>query len=220
VQPFRKSGSFVRFFVDGETMAPEGDRLLAAIAEHRFRSIENAASEEVSAGWVCPSDPSGQGFLHEAIVQPPYIRLRMRLDKKRLPRTWLAIYLAAAVGERGGRISAKERKDLRAEIENRLLPRVLPMVRFVDVIWAHQARHLLLFSTSNPTGVECSRLFHKTFGARLVEAGPYEAALRLGLPSDQLRFLDEATQLSLLTDTTPAAPRRQRAPQTAQEATV
>ena len=84
---FKKSGSFTRFYVEGNMPSVHGDSFLVELAKHRFRTIENAASEEVSVGWVCPSDPSGGNVMREELLLDPHVRLRIRIDKKKLPAT-------------------------------------------------------------------------------------------------------------------------------------
>jgi DNA recombination-dependent growth factor C len=204
VAGFRKSGSFVRFYVEGRVAAPDSDEFLAALAEHRFRTIENAASEETSVGWVCPSDPSGQAFVREAIWLPPLARLRLRADRKKLPRPWLVIRMAQAIAERGGKVGAKERKQIRGEIEDELLPRVLPGVRLVDLVYDPDRRQLLLFAAGNAMAVECVKVFERTFGARLVAAVPLHVAQRSEPGTAERRRLAELEPFSL---TRPGEPR-------------
>lgn len=195
---FRKGGSFVRFFVDGKGAAPESDEFLLKLTEQRFRTIENSASEETSIGWVSPSDPSGQDFLRDEIVSPPFVRLRMRIDRKKLPRAWLAIWLSAEIRARGGSaFGARERKDIKADIADKVLPRVLPSVQFVDVVWLPTSRTVLLFSTAQTVAAECAKLFLRTWGVRLVEADPTSLAFRTELDPDAVRRLEEAEPFRL-----------------------
>ena len=211
--PFRKSGSFVRFFVDGELPAIESDEFLVGLAQQRFRTIEGAASEETSAGWVCPSDPSGDDFLREELVCDDFARLRIRIDKKKLPPVWLKIYMDAEIKARGGkRPSAKERKEIKEDIADKLLPRMLPSVAFLDVLYSPRERIVYLFSSSQSAREACQKLFFMSFNVRLKEAGPFESAFRLGLPAEQLQHLEESANLSLFEEgelDVPQPPRRQ-----------
>lgn len=196
--PFKKGGSFVRFFVEGSIPEPSSEQFFEALAEERFRTIENAASEEVSAGWVSPSEPSGQDFLREDILLGDYVRLRIRVDKKKLPASWLAIHMSAEIRARDGqKISAKERKAIRADIEDRVLPRTLPSVSFLEVVYVPAKAEVLLFSTSAAAAAECAKLFHRSFGAQLVEVDPSTLAGRASLPEDQLRYIDQCSPFSL-----------------------
>ena len=187
--PFRRSASFVRFLAGGGRLDPDDDGFFAALAEHRFRGIEDAASEETSVGWVSPGDPSGGELGREHLVFEDLVWLRIRIDRKRLPPAWRAIWLAAEVRARGGRPpAARERKAILADVERKVLPRVLPSVRLVDVVVDPAEATVLLFSTANAVEVECARLFRATFGVTLERADPGALAARLGL-EDTLRDL-------------------------------
>jgi DNA recombination-dependent growth factor C len=195
---FRKSGSFVRFYVDGDMPAIESDEFLMSLAQQRFRTIEGAASEETSAGWVCPSDPSGDDFLREELACDDFARLRIRVDKKKLPPVWLKIYLDAEIKARGGkRPSAKERKEIKEDIAEKLLPRMLPSVQFLDVLYSPREQTVYLFSSSQSARETCMKLFYMSFNVRLKEAGPFESAFRLKLPQEQLQLLEESADLAL-----------------------
>ena len=177
---------------------PSSEQFFEALAEERFRTIENAASEEVSAGWVSPSEPSGQDFLREDILLGDYVRLRIRVDKKKLPAAWLAIHMAAEIRARDGqKISAKERKTLRADIEDRVLPRTLPAVSFLEVVYVPHKSEALLFSTSPAAAAECAKLFFRSFGVQLVEVDPTTLAQRAALPEEQIRYIDQCSPFSL-----------------------
>lgn len=196
---FKKSGSFTRFYVEGNMPSVHGDNFLVELAKHRFRTIENAASEEVSVGWVCPSDPSGGNFMREEILLDPHVRLRIRIDKKKLPATWLAIYLDAEIKARDGRkISAKERKEIKEDIAEKLLPRILPTVAFLDLFYDPKENTLYLFSTSLGAKEECMKLWNRSFGARLVEAGPLDLAFHLKLPQEQKEWLAKVSPMPLV----------------------
>lgn len=196
--PFKKGGSFVRFFVEGSIPDPSSEEFFEALANERFRSIESAASEETSVGWVSASDPSGQDFLREDVLLGDFVRLRMRMDKKKLPAAWLAIHMAAEIRARDGqKISAKERKAIRADIEDRVLPRTLPSVSFVEIVYVPGKDQVLLFSTSASAAAECAKLFHRSFGVSLEEVDPTTLAQRSSLPVDQKRYLDQCSPFSL-----------------------
>lgn len=196
--PFKKGGSFVRFFVEGSMPDPSAEDFFEALARERFRSIENAASEETSVGWVSSSDPSGQDFLREDVLVGDFVRLRMRMDKKKLPAAWLAIHMAAEIRARDGqKISAKERKTIRGDIEDRVLPRTLPNVSFVEVVYVPAKSQVLLFSTSASAAAECAKLFHRSFGVSLEEVDPTTLAQRSSLPNEKKRYLDQCSPFSL-----------------------
>ncbi len=202
MKPFKKSGSLTRFFLDGTIPNPTSDEFLTLLASNRFRTIENAASEDTSLGWVCPADASGASFSPASIVlSRELVRLRIRRDRKKLPAQWLALYIEAELRNRPGRkISAKERKEIRQDVASKLLPRVLPSIRLVDVVYEVRKASITLFTTSQTAKEDCQKLFYDTFGARLVEADPWEIAFHLELPKDGLEYLERVAALSIFPD--------------------
>ena len=75
---FRKSGSVATFFVGSRL--PSGEELSQKLAQNRFRTIENAASEETSIGWVTFGDPTGDSFELEDMDLDAAVWLRIRID--------------------------------------------------------------------------------------------------------------------------------------------
>lgn len=188
---FRRSGSVVSWYVAGSMPDPTSEAFTAALGSHRFRSIEHAASEELSVGWVSPSDPTGESFDTEAMDLDLGVWLRFRVDRKALPAAWIAIHRAEAERAAGRPLSARERRDLRSQVTSELLPRVLPTVKLVDALWEPRRELVLLFGTSKALREEFHKLFFKTFAADLVEADPLGLATRLGLDQAAVGYLSE-----------------------------
>lgn len=185
-EAFRRSGSATVLFFARDTVfpAPEtsSEEFSGALAKYRFRTIENAASEEVSVGWVTPGDPSGETFEHVDMQAGRFTWLRMRIDKKQLPAAWLKIHRGAAERAAGRKLSAAEVRDLKADLGDTLLPRVLPRVALVDALLAPKDRMVILLSTSTGAVDAFCKLFSGTFGIPLDAGDPYQLAVRLGLP--------------------------------------
>jgi DNA recombination-dependent growth factor C len=183
---FRRSGGFVTFLVAGKLPAPDSQGFRDALAQHRFRTIETAAAEQVSVGWVTPRDPTGETF------EPEHMRcgnawwLRVRVDRKQLPAAWVAIYRAAAEHGAGRPLSVREKRELREDLERKLLPRVLPAVKLVDVLWLPERGAMLLFATSRAAQEQFERLVRLTFGKQIEPAAPLRLAQALGLQADHL----------------------------------
>jgi hypothetical protein len=186
----RRSGGIVAWFWSGRLPSPDGEAFARALQNRRFRSIEDAASEEVSIGWVTPADPTGDSFDTADMASGPGTWLRMRLDKKALPKTWLQIHRDGAEKARGKRMSGKERRELRDELMSRLLPRVLPTVRLIDALLLPDRKAVLLFATGKGLCEAFSKLFFTTFSLPLVQADPYQMAHRAGLADEALAALE------------------------------
>ena len=192
---FRRSGSVACFFVEGSLPDPLGPAFLGALEKHRFRSIENAASEETSIGWVTPEDPTGGSFAREDMDRDSAVWLRVRIDKKRAPSKWLQIYRQAEERAAGRKLSASERKDLREDLLARFLPRVLPAITFVDALFLPHDKMILLFGTAATVKEACTNLFYKTFGVPLAAADPHRLALSVGLDRRLRESLESAAPI-------------------------
>lgn len=191
MQPFRRSGSFVALTWQGKVPDPELFAAFAArLAERRFRSIDTAASEEVSIGWVSSNDPSGNSFDDDAILGSGRAWLRMRVDVKRMPKDIIAQHVAEAERARGKRLSARERRELKEDLAEKLLPRVLPVTKTVDALLMHEDRLVLLFATSKAHREAFAKLFCETFGVPLDGQGPLQLALR-GADAGRRKHLDQ-----------------------------
>ncbi|HEX5050264.1 MAG TPA: recombination-associated protein RdgC [Planctomycetota bacterium] len=186
----RRSGGVVACFWQGKILDPSDAAFAEALADRRFRTIEHAASEEVSAGWVTPADPTGDSFALEDLDGGVGTWLRFRIDKKVLPMKWLQIHRDAAEKARGKKLSARERRELKDDLTGKLLPRVLPTIHLVDALLFHDRRTVLLFATSKGAIETFGKLFFETFAVPLERANPLRCGLRAGLGADAARALE------------------------------
>lgn len=177
----RRSGGMIMFFWDGKLPSPDSDAFTQALSQRRFRSIENAASEEVSIGWITKGDPTGDSFATEDLDAGPGTWLRLRIDKKKLPIKWLSIHRDVAEKQRGRKLSAKERKELKDGLYDSLLPRVLPTVNFIDALLFAERRMVLLFATGTSVCEAFAKLFFETFTIPVDRADPFLMGLQCGL---------------------------------------
>jgi DNA recombination-dependent growth factor C len=182
--PIRKSGGVVVYYYDGTLPAPTDAAFVQALANRRFRTIEHAASEEISVGWVTAADPTGDSFDLEDLDGGGGTWLRYRLDKKSLPKKWLQIHRDAAEKARGKKLSARERRELKDDLAEKLLPRVLPTVQLIDALLFHDRRTLFLFATSKSAREAFTKLFFESFALPLERANPLRCALQAGLGRD------------------------------------
>ncbi len=190
---FRCSGSIATFFYEGRVPDPHVPAFLEALAKKRFLSIERAASEETSCGWVTPGDPSGESFELADMDLDLGIHMRMRIDKKTLPAVWMAIHRSAAEKTAGRKLTALERRDLGQDLHSRLLPKVLPAVNLVDALFTPEHKRVLLFSRAKGVQESFCKLFFSTFGTNLITGDPYNLAARLGLGRERIKHLDQVS---------------------------
>ncbi|MBL8727037.1 MAG: recombination-associated protein RdgC [Planctomycetes bacterium] len=216
----RKSGGVVVYYWDGDLPAPADAAFAQALAGRRFRTIEHATSEEVSVGWVTPADPTGDSFDAEDLEGGAGTWLRFRIDKKVLPKKWLQIHRDAAEKSRGKKLSARERRELKDDLSDKLLPRVLPTIQLVDALLFHDRRTLLLFATSKGAREAFAKLFFESFALPLDRANPLRCGLRAALGREADAALERLVPVRWPRgDDAPQPPRRRAAGEAAAAAT-
>ncbi|HEU4418603.1 MAG TPA: recombination-associated protein RdgC [Planctomycetota bacterium] len=188
----RRSGGVAAFYWQGKLRDPRDEAFATALEKRRFRTIETAASEEVSVGWVTPRDPTGDSFAWEDLDGGTGTWLRFRIDKKVLPKKWLQIHRDAAEKTRGKRLSARERRELKDDLAGKLLPRVLPTINLVDALLFHEQKLVLLFATGKGAREAFGKLFFETFTVPLERSNPLQCGLRAGLSADAKHQLERA----------------------------
>jgi hypothetical protein len=187
----KRGGGTAAFFYDGKLPDPNGQDFADALHDQRFRTIEDAASEEVSVGWVTPADPTGDTFQGEDMAAGTGFWLRLRIDKKVLPKKWLSIHRDAMEKQRGKKLSGKERRELRDDLMDKLLPRVLPSVNLVDALLFTERKLVLLFATGKAVREAFGKLFFASFALPLVPADPLQLGRRASLSPAQQARLDD-----------------------------
>jgi DNA recombination-dependent growth factor C len=180
----RRSGGAIAFYWQGSLPDPNDEAFGEALAKQRFRTIQDAASEEVSVGWVTAADPTGDTFETEDRDVGSACWLRMRIDKKQLPRKWLQVYRDQAEKTKGKKLSAKERRELKDDLADKLLPRVLPTIQLVDALLYPDRRTILLLNTSKSIAESFHKLFFQTFSLPLEATDPLQLGLRVGLDQE------------------------------------
>jgi len=208
----RKSGGMVPYFWQGTIVDPKDDSFAEHLAVHRFRTIENAASEEVSVGWVTPADPTGDNFGPEDLDGGIGTWLRLRIDKKSMPMKWLQIHRDAAEKARGKKLSAKERRELKDDLMDQLLPRVLPTITLIDALLFEERKTVLLFATSNSAKEAFTKLFFESFSIQLEPADPLKSGMRSDLSEDEKRSLERVNPIRWPNSTVEDGGKQSRAP--------
>lgn len=195
---FRRSGSFLRFYVDGPAPDLNDRAILRALERERFRPIADGGVEEESVGWITRRDPSGERFEPEDVVSGHFLSFAFRVDRKRVPPTLLRLRAAAdlraaAVGD--ARIPRAKKKEIVEEAKRSLLKRALPNVSIVDCAWHAREGVLYAFTTGEALTERVLRHFRATFRRSLARATPSVVAERLRLPEPARRRLAEASRV-------------------------
>ncbi len=160
----RRGGCAVAFRWEGRSADPRSPEFLAALRHGRFRTIERAASEESSAGWVTAGDPTGESCEVEDLDAGGHWWLRFRVDAKKFPASKLQMEIANAERSRGKQLSARERRELKDHLHEQLLPGLLPRTQFVDALVHRDLQSALLLSTSKAARETFAKLAKEPLG--------------------------------------------------------
>jgi hypothetical protein len=130
------------------------------------------------------------------------------MDKKVLPKRWLQIHRHTAEKARGKKLSARERREMKDDLSDKLLPRVLPTVQLIDVLLFRDQRTALLLATSKGAREAFAKLFFESFSVPVELANPLVHGLRAGLSSDEQYALERLDPVEWPRDDARRAARR------------
>ena len=149
-------------------------------------------------GWVRPLNDETDGesgnssnidenWGAESCQMGPWIMLRLRVEKRRVPASLFQLLLkqklASAFQKRGKPVGRKERLEIKEDLKNELARRTLPSVSWLDAAWLESAGDLVLFTTSEKARLAFETEFSKTFAEpldlRLVRVAPPLLGLQL-----------------------------------------
>lgn len=159
-----------------------------AVGRRAFREFDPEGSDtSVVAGWVGIHDPLASTFTPADLFFQQYLAVGFRIDRRAVPAKLLALERRRAEeaekAARGlERLGAAIRKQVRTEVEARLLLRALPTPRVFDCVWNLDAGRVYFSGRSRSAVDAFTVLFRQTFGVGPVPLIPYLTAEHLGLP--------------------------------------
>ncbi|HLK11500.1 MAG TPA: hypothetical protein VKW76_08965 [Candidatus Binatia bacterium] len=180
------STTIVRFIAP---VPPQLNReaVAAAVTRRAFRDVDPAAGgAREGCGWVGIHDPLVTVFDPADLFFAHWLVVGFRYDRLAVPAKLLGLERrraeAARRAERGvERLGAAERKEIREEVEARLIARALPTPRLFDCAWNLETGRVYLSGRQRAVCEAFAELFRQTFGVRPVPLIPYLAAEHVGL---------------------------------------
>ncbi|MFW6337196.1 MAG: hypothetical protein ACOC3G_08715 [Phycisphaeraceae bacterium] len=180
----RGAASFVRLRVDGDQPALVDDKLLATLAEHRFRESDLGPPEEIEAGLTTGQHLYDVDFTYEKNGFGDRLLFAMRLDTHKVPseitRAYRRINEQAARDQSAtGFASKRELREAR-ELAERQVREDVAAGKFrksktVPLLWDFKRRELLCGTTTQAAIDNAARLLHEAFG---VKVGVISAGVR------------------------------------------
>ncbi len=192
----KSSCSFTRFQITDPVPAELWPQISDRLKQHAFKDIDDT-SEERSWGWVSFEDMLDT-FWREAPPQKgAYIAFSLRLDTRRIPPAVLKKHVAVALKaeearnrEQGKKYVSRERKkELREQVQARLMQRCLPIPAEFNVVW-NSADNTVFFASTQGKMLELfQEHFTKSFDLHLEPLTPYGLAAKI-LGEEGLSKLD------------------------------
>ena len=178
--------------------------LAAKVSEHAFRDVDDDGLAPVArSGWVSVHDPLVTDFTPSDLFFQQYLAVGFRHDRRAVPAQLLRLErrrleTERRAGREGGRLGAAERREIKLEVESRLLARALPAPRLVDCVWNLASGHVFLSGGSRLLREAFASCFRATFGVMPVPMIPWLTAQHVGLSPHALEQLRAAEASSLV----------------------
>ena len=191
------SCTFTRYRVLEPPSAELWAQVPALLKRYAFQDIDALPGELRSFGWTSFEDMLDT----EWVVAPPekaeYVTFALRLETRRVPPAVLKKHHALALreekrrmGEQGKQFVSRERKkELKEQVQLRLMRHFLPIPAIFDVIWATDADLVYFASTQRKILDMFEEYFTKCFELPLEQLTPYGLAA-MSLSEHEISRLD------------------------------
>jgi DNA recombination-dependent growth factor C len=163
------------------------DRGAVAAAVTR-RAFTPLAPEDGAArgGWVAIHDPLVTELGPADLFFQQYLAVGFRFDRRVVPAQLLRLERRRLERERAreqgvARLGARARREIKTEVETRLVSQALPAPRIVDCVWNLEHGRLYLSGGARTLREALLDLFRATFGVHPMPMIPYVAAEHVGL---------------------------------------
>jgi DNA recombination-dependent growth factor C len=180
------SSTIVRYVAEAPPRL-DRDALARAVSRRAFRELDlDGGDAPRSFGWVGIHDPLATELTATDLFFHQYLVLAFRYDRRAVPAKllWLERRRAEAAlraEQDRPRLGRTARKQIKAEVEARLLVRALPVPRLFDCVW-NLDNGKLYFSGKLRAATEAfTQLFRETFGVAPMPLIPYLNAEHVGL---------------------------------------
>jgi hypothetical protein len=139
--------------------------------------------ETERAGWVTLEHLFDTRFELEKVFRDPFVAFALRVDRRKVPQNLLRAHLRieeqAYTNATGKKVLPAKRRELREQVRQKLVEKVLPSAAAYQVVLHPGAGIVWFGNTAEKTCETFTRLFEDTFGVGLVAQTPRDLGLRL-----------------------------------------
>lgn len=203
------STTVVRFHAPAPKRA-DREAIARAVTHRAFRDDDaSSAILKQSCGWVGVHDPLQVELGPADLFFQQYLLVGFRFDRRAVPAKLLFLERrrveAGRKAERGvDRLGARERREIKDEVEERLMAQALPAPRLFDCAWNLETGRVYFTGKLRAAREAFTDLFRQTFGVGPVPLIPYLAAEHLGLTGRTIELLRAVEPSSLVAPAAPA----------------
>lgn len=204
---FLQASSTVVRFIAPPPATLDREAFADAIARRTFRDVDaELASNKQAFGWVGIHDPLATALSTADLFFQQYLVIGFRYDKWAVPAKLLWLERRRVEEQRKAergipRLGAATRREIKDEVEARLLARSLPTPRLFDCAWNLETGRVF-FTGKQKAAKDCFvGLFHETFGIAPMPLIPYLAAEHVGLSAQAVEMVRAVEPANLVPST-------------------
>jgi hypothetical protein len=191
------SCSFTRYRILERPSADFWAQVPALLKRYAFQDIDSLPDTERSFGWTSFEDMLDIEWTMAPPEKGAYLAFALRLETRRVPPAVLKKHHGLALREEKRRmaeqgkqfISRERKKELKEQVQLRLMRHFLPIPAIFDVIWATDSGLVYFASTQRKVLDMFEEYFIKCFEVPLEQLTPYGLAA-VSLTEHELNRLD------------------------------
>jgi len=191
------SCTFTRYRVLEHPPVDLWPQIPALLKRYAFQDIDALPGEQQSFGWTSFDDMLDTEWAAAPLEKGTYLAFALRLETRRVPPAVLKKHHALALREEKRRmaelgkqfISRERKKELKEQVQLRLMRHFLPIPAIFDVIWATDAGLVYFAATQRKILDMFEEYFLKCFELPLEQLTPFGLAA-VSLSEHELNRLD------------------------------
>jgi recombination associated protein RdgC len=202
------SSSIVRYTAP---VPPRLDRVAVAqaVVRRAFRDLDADGGAPQAFGWVGAHDPLATDLAPEDLFLQHHLLVGFRFDRRQIPAKLVFLERRRAENARRAELGTARlgrvlRREIKADVEGRLMIRALPTPRLFDVAWNLDSGRLYFTGRLRAAREAFEALFRETFGVAAVPMIPYVAAEHVALPAQAVQAFRAVLPTSLVPDPEPS----------------
>ncbi len=171
-----------RYVCEGGPPPDSAAGLVDILCKDAFRGRLDSPRKTETSGWVTLDNLLDTDFAVERDYRAPYLVFSLRTDKKAIPPALMRALVDRRAHEMMAetgleRLPPGARDEIREEIEETYLPRILPTVSVVEVCWNLPDGVVWVLSGAQKGADRVRKQFSASFSRALVPADPVRRAL-------------------------------------------